>query len=167
MKEGFRILAITASVFALALSSNRCASAPTATATTPPAKTPVKPAATRTTRVAATTAAFSKTDCLECHSFDDVIEATANYVMPSGERHSPHRYLDPNKADTPHDSTGVESVPECRNCHTAHPLPPTDAVDLSKVGVWWCYSTCHHQNNFTPCSECHKREGTLGATLPR
>jgi hypothetical protein len=35
-------------------------------------------------------------------------------------------------------------------------LPTKGSIDVSKVGVDWCYTTCHHQNNFKPCKECHQ-----------
>lgn len=91
-------------------------------------------------------------ECLTCHGpFDKIIEATAKYVAPSGEKTSPHRYV-------PHDSKKEEDIPECTHCHTAHPLDPPPAhgsIDLSKVGVQWCYDACHHEKNFTSCKQCH------------
>jgi hypothetical protein len=177
MKEQLRILAMTACVFGLAVRLSGCASAPApaprATPTVPPSATvskvpPAIPAAATTaaSRIApspASAADTSKTMCLECHSYDDVIAASADYVMPSGEKASPHRYIDATSAAAPHRATGVEGIPECTNCHTAHALPlPAEAVDLSKVGVEWCYSNCHHQHNFSPCSKCHEGEGAPG-----
>ena len=133
-------------------------SKPTMTATTLPTYTPTKPAATIAPTVAATQAAgtnpaaVSKDVCLGCHGpFDKVIAASTKYVASSGEKISPHQYI-------PHDAKGAVNVPECTNCHTAHmlsPLPTAGSIDLSKVGVDWCYLTCHHQNNFTPCIKCH------------
>jgi hypothetical protein len=100
---------------------------------------------------AATSAGRADNDCLSCHGpFDKLIEVTAKYVAPSGEKTSPHRYV-------PHDSKLGKDVPECTHCHTAHPLSPLPAsgsIDLSKVSVEWCY-TCHHEKNFTSCKECH------------
>ena len=140
---------------------------PTTTATAVPSNTATQPAptikptsvTTSTTSSSASTsapvAAAGKTVCLTCHPYDQVITASANYVMPSGEKTSPHRYINAKNADNPHAATGVDNIPECSNCHTAHPIPPTEKVDLSKVGVDWCYSTCHHQNDFTPCNKCH------------
>jgi len=89
--------------------------------------------------------------CLGCHPFDKLIEATATYVAPSGEKTSPHRYV-------PHDSKKDEDIPECTNCHTAHPqdpLPTHGSIDLSKVTVQWCYDVCHHEKNLTSCKQCH------------
>jgi hypothetical protein len=90
-------------------------------------------------------------NCLGCHGpFDKLIEATANYVAPTGEKTSPHRYI-------PHDSKLDKDIPDCTHCHTAHPLSPLPAkasIDLSKVSVEWCY-TCHHEKNLRSCKDCH------------
>jgi hypothetical protein len=94
----------------------------------------------------------SKNDCLGCHGpYDKIIEATANYTAPSGEKTSPHKYV-------PHDSKREEEIPECSECHTAHPLDPLPApgsIDLSKVSVQWCYTACHHEKDLTSCKKCH------------
>ncbi len=167
MNEQFRILVVSAFVLALALRLGSCASAatqgPSASPTVaPPTPRPSEPAMQASTAASSTTpnpdsaAETSKTVCLECHPYDSVIEASRNCVMPSGETSSPHRYINPDNPKDRHGSTGAAGIPECINCHTAHPLPPTDPVDLSKIGVTWCYSACHHQENFTPCSKCHE-----------
>ena len=94
----------------------------------------------------------AENECLRCHGpFDKIIEASAKYVAPSGETTSPHRYV-------PHDSKEEEDIPECSHCHTAHPLDPLPAkgsIDLSKVGVQWCYGACHHEKDLTSCKKCH------------
>jgi hypothetical protein len=94
----------------------------------------------------------AENQCLSCHRpFDKIIEASAKYVAPSGEKTSPHRYV-------PHDSNNEEDVPECTHCHTAHPLDPLPAkgsIDRSKVGVQWCYDACHHEKDLTSCKQCH------------
>ena len=91
--------------------------------------------------------------CLDCHGpFEKITEATADWKAPSGERTSPHRYV-------PHDAKQASDIPECRNCHAAHtisPPPAAGSIDLKKLSVDWCYTTCHHEKNFTPCKECHK-----------
>jgi predicted CXXCH cytochrome family protein len=91
-------------------------------------------------------------DCLQCHGpFDKLTEASANYIAPSGEKTSPHRYV-------PHDSKKEQDIPECSRCHTAHPLSPLPAkgsIDLSKVGVQYCYDTCHHDKSLESCKNCH------------
>jgi hypothetical protein len=177
MKEQFRILVITAFVVALGRSLSSCASAPAPVPSTtptvaPPATVSTVPPATATVVAPATAgssttpspasaAATSKTVCLACHPYNDVIAASANYVMPSGETHSPHRYVDVatlaffSTIVYPHNSIGIENIPECGWCHAAHPLPLTGPVDLSNMGLDFCYSTCHHPNNFAPCSKCH------------
>jgi len=104
-------------------------------------------------------AATSKTTCLGCHEYDRVIAATAGHMMPGGDKLSPHRYVDAKSikdpAATPHRVMGVENIPECTNCHTEHPVPYSGTLDRSTLKVTWCYTTCHHQENFTRCSECH------------
>lgn len=94
----------------------------------------------------------TKAECLNCHGpFDKLTADTGNYIAPSGEKISPHRFV-------PHDSKKDEDIPECTNCHTAHPLDPLPthgSIDLSKVDVKWCYETCHHEKNFTSCKQCH------------
>ena len=120
--------------------TNAAGSQPTAAAT----------AASSATTQPGAAAASGKDACLTCHGpFDKLIASSTTFVAPSGEKTSPHRFV-------PHDSKATSAVPECTNCHTAHPIPPTGKVDLSKVTVDWCYTTCHHQNNFTPCVTCHK-----------
>ncbi len=93
-------------------------------------------------------------ECLTCHGpFDKLAESSANYVAPSGEKGTPHRYV-------PHKSKTEEDVPDCTKCHTKHPLDPLPAkgaIDVSKVGVKWCYDQCHHEKNLKSCKEqeCH------------
>jgi hypothetical protein len=73
------------------------------------------------------------------------------YEAPSGEKISPHRYV-------PHNSTSDDDIPECVNCHTAHPQdapPAAGAAHAAKVNVKWCYESCHHEKNFKSCKECH------------
>ncbi|HUP04982.1 MAG TPA: hypothetical protein VMU19_13395 [Bryobacteraceae bacterium] len=94
----------------------------------------------------------AENECLGCHGpFDKLAADTAKYVAPSGEKVSPHRYV-------PHDSKKEEDIPECTNCHKAHAPdapPAAGSVDLTKVGVQWCYDACHHEKNFTSCKQCH------------
>ncbi len=93
----------------------------------------------------------SKDACLNCHGpFDKLATSTANYVTPSGEKTTPHKYV-------PHDSKEAKATPECSNCHQTHPLPPSesDRAALRKPEIDWCYGSCHHDNTFTPCKECH------------
>jgi len=72
---------------------------------------------------AAPLAAGSQPDCLACHGpYEKIMAATASYCMPSGETTSPHKYV-------PHKS---KNIPECRNCHTAHALPPPSKASVRK-----------------------------------
>ena len=90
--------------------------------------------------------------CLGCHApFDKVVEASANWTMPTGEKVNPHRYV-------PHDSKLEDEISDCVHCHTVHPLDPLPAaksIDLSKLNVQWCYQACHHEKNFQSCKDCH------------
>ena len=95
-----------------------------------------------------------KTDeCISCHTYDEVIAASAEYVTPEGEQVNPHRMVDEN-ADNPHEATGSEVPYDCAGCHTAHPTPPTNPVELPN-DVSSCYIDCHHSRTFAPCSSCH------------
>lgn len=89
--------------------------------------------------------------CLDCHGpFDKLVKSVLNYAAPSGEKISPHRYV-------PHDSKLEKDIPECSHCHTSHsvaPLPAKGSIDLSKVGVLWCFD-CHHNKDFQSCKDCH------------
>lgn len=89
-----------------------------------------------------------KAVCLACHGpFDDLAAATSDYKAPSGETISPHRYV-------PHDQD--QEIPECTLCHTPHPIPPDpNYKPKNPPKVDWCYATCHHMNDFQPCSSCH------------
>ena len=148
------------------------ATIPPATPTIAPSATATKPAATATlaasatstpsatataTKTVTTTAstkptptATGKTACLSCHGpFDKLIASDASFTMPDGAKVNPHRYV-------PHDQKDAASVPECTDCHNAHPIPPTpnDLAGLPKPNVDTCFS-CHHLKNFTPCAKCH------------
>jgi cytochrome c553 len=120
------------------------------------AQTPVPDAAPAASAPEKTPA---KTVCLACHSYDEVIAKTADHMMPGGDKISPHRYVDfragKDPALKPHRVTGVENIPECSNCHKGQPVPHTGPVDRSALKVDFCYTSCHHQENFSPCSECH------------
>jgi hypothetical protein len=98
------------------------------------------------------TTTASKDLCLNCHGpFDNLATASPNYKAPSGEKITPHRYV-------PHNSKDAKAIPGCNNCHEPHPVPPTAAglAALPKPDVQWCYTTCHHENNFASCKDCHK-----------
>jgi len=97
-------------------------------------------------------AEVSRDMCLGCHGpFDKLVTAAPSYVAPSGEKITPHYYV-------PHTSKEAKAIPECSNCHQPHPVPPTaaDITAMGKPGVEWCFTTCHHENDFTPCKKCHK-----------
>jgi len=123
MKKSSRILYICASILTLTLLLSGSA---TAASTASPA------------------AESSKETCLGCHGpFDELVSATANYPMPSGEKTSPHRYV-------PHKS---KNIPECIKCHEAHPVPLTSKEGLPKPKTDYCY-TCHHAG-VLECRTCH------------
>jgi len=110
-----------------------------ATAPPPPQTAPSSPA-------------VSKEVCLDCHGpFDKLAFATAGYQASSGEKGTPHRYV-------PHSSREGKAIPGCANCHEPHPVPPPSAglKALPKGDVQWCYTACHHKNNFVSCKDCHK-----------
>ncbi|GEM_PF-2082492 len=92
-----------------------------------------------------------KNACLSCHGpFDDLAKRTAGYQAPSGETVTPHRYV-------PHRDAEEREIPDCANCHAAHPVPPSaaDIGAMRKPTVTWCYEKCHHTKDFTPCKACH------------
>ncbi len=121
--------------------------APTVAATTAPTVAPtVGPTA------AASPAAAGSAVCLGCHVWADVMKKSADYTSPDGVKVNPHTFID-TSASKPH-STG-KGIPDCTNCHTAHPLPPPPASQIPKGDVEYCFSACHHQRNFTPCTQCH------------
>ncbi len=135
-------------VFTLALAS--CAQ--TAPLAAPPSS-PTLPATPSTPNV-------SSDFCLACHGpYDKVVKASANYIIPdrSGSTVNPHTTIDMS-ASKPHASG--KGVPECTNCHKPHPQPLVSTKDVAIANGDFCFS-CHHQRNFTPCSECHS-EGKGG-----
>jgi len=84
--------------------------------------------------------------CLGCHGpFTKLASALAQFVAEDGNKINPHVYV-------PHDK---QEIPGCTNCHTPHPVPLTSPKGLSKPAVDYCYNTCHHRRNFTPCKTCH------------
>jgi hypothetical protein len=120
------------------------AAPPAASPTAVPAPAPTVPPA------GGVTAANGSAQCLACHggSFDKLIASNAVFKTGSGETVNPHVYV-------PHDKKDTQSIPECTLCHTAHPLVAKPQVDLSKVKADYCFTACHHQYNFTPCTTCH------------
>jgi hypothetical protein len=130
------------------------AATPTVAPATTPANTPAATAPAATTPAATggagkPLAASTKDACLACHGpFEKIIAATANYVMPTGEKLSPHRY-------DPHTSKAVKDIPECINCHKPHPASPTaaDIAAMPKPDTGYCYG-CHHAG-VLECGTCH------------
>jgi hypothetical protein len=86
--------------------------------------------------------------CLACHGpYDKIAAATKDFKASSGETVTPHQYV-------PH--AGKKDVPDCTECHTAHPLPLKDKSTVVKpTNADWCYATCHHAYNLQPCKNCH------------
>ncbi len=84
--------------------------------------------------------------CLGCHGpFSAIAEKSADYVSPEGEKANPHVFV-------PHSSTKIVS---CTECHEPHELPPSASTIIAKPDIQYCWS-CHHEEDFTPCSKCHK-----------
>lgn len=113
---------------------------------TPSAPSPALPPAT---------ANVSSDSCLSCHGpYDKVVKASANYTIQdgSGSTVNPHTRIDMSAAK-PHASG--KGVVECTSCHKPHPQPLASLKDVPKANVEYCFS-CHHQRNFTPCSQCHQ-----------
>jgi hypothetical protein len=89
--------------------------------------------------------------CLACHSYDKIRQSTAKYKMPSGERVTPHQYL-------PHDDMENGKIPDCTDCHVAHPVPLVDKSTVVKPkNITFCYTACHHMKNLAACSICHRK----------
>lgn len=101
---------------------------------------------------AADTAAKGPGACLACHggSFDKLAAKKASYKAPSGETINPHMYV-------PHDEKKPENVQDCTNCHSPHPIPLKEKINLTKVSIDNCYLSCHHQQNFERCDKCHRK----------
>jgi len=99
---------------------------------------------------AAEKAAKGPEACLACHggSFDKLIEKKTAHKAAGGETINPHKYI-------PHNENKTENVPDCLGCHSQHTIPPKGKIDLSKVNIESCYLSCHHQQNFERCSNCH------------
>jgi predicted CXXCH cytochrome family protein len=129
---------------------------PSATATTKPSATPTAAATAAPTTGAAgqpaVNATVTQNTCLACHGpLEKLVKASPNYAIPDGTKVNPHITID-YFAKKPHASS--EGVIECTKCHTPHLVPLASAKDMPKADVTYCFS-CHHEENFTPCSECH------------
>jgi hypothetical protein len=88
--------------------------------------------------------------CVSCHSFEALNARKASFKAEKGEIVNPHVYI-------PHNEKKPENVQECADCHTVHPIPLKEKVDLSKINLDSCYLSCHHQQNFERCNNCHKK----------
>jgi len=87
--------------------------------------------------------------CLPCHSYEKIREATAKYKASSGETVTPHQYV-------PHKDKEEGDIPDCTDCHEAHPVPLLDKSKVVKPkDISFCYSACHHINNLDACNKCH------------
>ena len=98
--------------------------------------------------------AMSADMCLGCHGGDlkTLAEMTPVIKNEWDEIVQPHIYIDP-AAGKPHASN---VLPQCLECHTAHPFPPEEKAKRQKADYTYCY-TCHHMETFEPCgkSGCH------------
>ena len=86
--------------------------------------------------------------CLSCHTFQNLADKKPTFKTESGLLVNPHQFI-------PHNEKKAENVPNCLDCHTHHPNPPREKLDLSKVEVESCYFSCHHLRIFEKCGKCH------------
>lgn len=85
--------------------------------------------------------------CLGCHGpYEALLALTEGYAHEDGVEANPHISI-PHGKDTP---SG------CSNCHDVHALPVTAEVEIKEANLTYCYSACHHEENFEPCSDCHE-----------
>jgi hypothetical protein len=89
-----------------------------------------------------------KDKCLACHGpYDKLIQNSVKFKTPEGETVMTHQYV-------PHKEK--KDIPECSECHKPHAIPLEDKSSVIKpTEVKWCYTKCHHQNNFQLCESCH------------
>jgi predicted CXXCH cytochrome family protein len=141
MRSKFQKLRRFVCIAALALLAGVLLAAGSSLAQTSPSPAAKPPAPAPS---AAAPAAGSQDVCLACHGpYENLIEKTAKYYMPSGETTSPHKYL-------PHKS---KNIPDCKNCHKPHALPPPPKQSIAEPSTDWCY-TCHHKG-VLECGTCH------------
>jgi hypothetical protein len=87
--------------------------------------------------------------CLACHSYEKIRKDTAKYKTPNGDVATPHQYV-------PHKEKEKGDIPDCTECHEAHPTPLKDKSKVVKPkDISYCYSECHHRNNLDSCTKCH------------
>lgn len=105
--------------------------------------------------------ARSKDECLECHGpFEKLVSAPPRFeTRKGGDKVNPHQFVALGVGDkvNPHRDAARDStsIPDCAVCHQPHPVPLASKEGLQKPRVEWCYDTCHHVRDFTPCSKCH------------
>jgi len=99
---------------------------------------------------AADKAANDSVTCLACHgdSFEKLVSKKPTFKASSNEIINPHQYV-------PHNEKKAENVPNCTDCHSTHPIPPKEKIDLSKVNADNCFLSCHHTDTFQRCGNCH------------
>lgn len=84
--------------------------------------------------------------CLGCHGpFEELVARTEGAFVVEDVVANPHMYV-------PHTSTKVFN---CKNCHEVHALPVTASVVIQQADIGYCYLSCHHEEDFTPCISCH------------
>lgn len=91
--------------------------------------------------------AANKDKCLSYHSWDQLSAGAPGFRSTNGEKVSPHVYV-------PHKQKDAGGIPDCKNCHVAHPVPLTSKAGLMKANVEWCFS-CHHTGELKACAQCH------------
>lgn len=89
---------------------------------------------------------FEDDFCYRCHEDrETLIAATANYATDAGITINPHeRKVNKANFDDPHGEDAT--YPPCATCHSMHDDSP---------GIEYCFS-CHHAENFDPCTTCHE-----------
>ncbi len=84
--------------------------------------------------------------CLGCHGpFEGLAARTEGAFVVEGVEANPHMYV-------PHTSSRIFN---CKNCHEVHDLPVAASVEIPQADLQYCYLSCHHEENFTPCTSCH------------
>jgi hypothetical protein len=84
--------------------------------------------------------------CLGCHGpFEELAARTEAAFVVKGVEANPHMYV-------PHTSTNVFN---CKNCHEVHDLPVIAPMEIQQADLGYCYLSCHHEEDFTPCISCH------------
>lgn len=104
--------------------------------------------------VAAENAQKVTATCLGCHGpYEKIVAASQDFVTEKGEKVNPHTTVDKEILKVHESGVGILN---CTTCHKPHPQPFTTIADVAPSNVEYCYLQCHHQDNFKPCSECHK-----------